>query len=102
MREHAIKEQDVRQCLMEPDVHYQGWKGSNIYRARVEGRKLKVMVARDRDTVLLATVAGKLALPRCYQWETLAGLCLGLPAQRVTIDGVDGSAADIAKIPAYR
>jgi len=35
---------------MEPEVHYQGGKGSNIYRARVEGRMLKVMVARDRDT----------------------------------------------------
>lgn len=50
MRERAIKEQDVRQCLAEPEVHYQGEKGSNIYRARVEGRMLKVMVARDRDT----------------------------------------------------
>ncbi|MGH3869193.1 MAG: DUF4258 domain-containing protein [Pseudonocardiaceae bacterium] len=50
MRERAIKEQHVRQCLAEPDVHYQGGKGSNIYRARVEGRMLKVMVARDRDT----------------------------------------------------
>lgn len=50
MRERAIKEQDVRQCLTEPEVHYQGGKGSNIYRARVEGRMLKVMVARDRDS----------------------------------------------------
>lgn len=50
MRERAIKEEDVRQCLVEPDVHYQSGKGSNIYRARVEGRMLKVMVARDRDT----------------------------------------------------
>jgi hypothetical protein len=36
----------------------------------------------------------------CYQWEKLVGLCLGLLAPRVTIDGVDVSAADIAKIPA--
>jgi hypothetical protein len=50
MRERAIREQHVRQCLVEPDVHYQGGKSSNIYRARVEGRMLKVMVARDRDT----------------------------------------------------
>lgn len=28
------------------------------------------------------------------------GLCLGLSAERVSIDGVDVSAADIAKIPA--
>lgn len=50
MKERAITEQHVRQCLGEPEVHYQGGKGSNIYRARVEGRMLKVMVARDRDT----------------------------------------------------
>ncbi len=50
MRERAIKEEDVRQCLVEPEVQYQGGKGSNIYRARIEGRMLKVMVARDRDT----------------------------------------------------
>jgi hypothetical protein len=28
------------------------------------------------------------------------GLCWGLPAEHVTIDGVDVSAVDIAKIPA--
>ena len=50
MKERAIKEQHVRQCLTEPEVHYQGGKGSNIYRARVEGRMFKVMVAHDRDT----------------------------------------------------
>lgn len=48
--ERAIKEEDVRQCLVETEVHYQGGKGSNIYRARIEGRMFKVMVARDRDT----------------------------------------------------
>lgn len=50
MTERAIKEEDVRQCLVEPEVYYQGGKGSNIYRARIEGRMLKVMVATDRDT----------------------------------------------------
>lgn len=29
------------------------------------------------------------ALPGCYQWEKLAEVCFGLPAERVTIDGVD-------------
>lgn len=50
MRERAITEQDVRQCLLEPEFTYQGGKGSNIYRALVDGRMLKVMVAPDRDT----------------------------------------------------
>lgn len=50
MRERAIAEQHVQQCLTEPAIHYQGGQGSNIYRARIEGRMLKVMVARDRDT----------------------------------------------------
>ncbi|MGH3722417.1 MAG: hypothetical protein ACRDRI_27000 [Pseudonocardiaceae bacterium] len=40
----------MRQCLAEPDVHYQGGRDSNIYRARIEGGILKVMVARDRNT----------------------------------------------------
>jgi hypothetical protein len=42
----------------------------------------------------------QVALPRCYQYEKLAELCLGLSAERVTIYGVDVSAADIARIPA--
>ncbi len=37
-------------------------------------------------------------LPPCYQWETLAGPHLGLPSHRVTINNVEVSAADIAKI----
>jgi hypothetical protein len=50
MTERAIKEEDVRQCLVEPEVCYRGGKGSNIYRARIAGRMLQVMVAGDRDT----------------------------------------------------
>lgn len=34
------------------------------------------------------------------QWERLVDLCLEFPAQRVIIDSVNVSAADIAKIPA--
>ncbi len=36
-----VKEQHVRQCLGQPEIHYQGGKGSNTYRARVGGRMLK-------------------------------------------------------------
>ncbi len=50
MRERAIKEEHVRQCLVEPEVHYRGGKGGNIYRARIEARMLKVVVSPDRDT----------------------------------------------------
>jgi hypothetical protein len=42
----------------------------------------------------------KSALPACYQWEKLAEVCLGLSAERVSIDGVDAVAADIAETPA--
>ncbi len=50
MLERAITGQDVQQCLAAPAVTYQGPNGNIVYRAQVEGRMLKVVVAHDRNT----------------------------------------------------
>jgi hypothetical protein len=50
MLERAITHQHVQQCLTAPAVTYQGPNSNIVYRAQVQGRMLKVVVAHDRDT----------------------------------------------------
>jgi hypothetical protein len=48
MQKRRISRQDVEQCVLNPSSRYQT-RGKNHYRRTVNGRRLRIVVAPDRD-----------------------------------------------------